>query len=116
VNRILKSRIFYRSKELCRFLQFAVEQKLRNRSVRLKEYLIGVMVFDRGEAFNPGTDPIVRVQARRLRSKLALYYETEGRADSVLIELPCGGYVPVFHLRPINSMETARFHDPIEEG
>jgi serine/threonine-protein kinase len=114
LNRILKSRIFYRSKELCRFLQFAVEQKLRNRSVRLKEYLIGVMVFDRGEAFNPGTDPIVRVQARRLRSKLALYYETEGHTDPVLIELPCGGYVPVFRLRSINSVEPVRFHDPIE--
>lgn len=99
LHRIVKSRIFARSKELCRFLQFAVEQKLRNRSVRLKEYLIGVTVFDRGETFNPGTDPIVRVQARRLRSKLSLYYETEGRADSVVIELPCGGYVPVFRFR-----------------
>ncbi len=100
LHRILKSRIFSRSKELCRFLQFAVEQKLRNRAVRLKEYLIGVTVFERGENFNPGTDPIVRVQARRLRSKLSLYYETEGRADSVVIELPCGGYVPVFQFRP----------------
>src|SRR5258708_3155646 len=99
LHRILKSRIFSRSKELCRFLQFAVEQKLRNRTVRLKEYLIGVTVFERGENFNPGTDPIVRVQARRLRSKLSLYYETEGRADTVVIELPCGGYVPVFQFR-----------------
>ena len=99
LHRILRSRVFTRSKELCRFLQFAVEQKLRNRAVRLKEYLIGVTVFERGETFNPGTDPIVRVQARRLRSKLSLYYETEGRADTVLIELPCGGYVPVFHFR-----------------
>jgi adenylate cyclase len=98
LHRLVKSRIFARSKELCRFLQFAVEQKLRNRSVRLKEYLIGVTVFDRGETFNPGTDPIVRVQARRLRSKLSLYYDTEGRGDAVLIELPCGGYVPVFRL------------------
>jgi serine/threonine-protein kinase len=107
LHRVVKSRIFTRSKELCRFLQFAVEQKLRNRSVRLKEYLIGVTVFDRGETFNPGTDPIVRVQARRLRSKLSLYYETEGRADSVLIELPCGGYVPVFRFRT-DTPQTAR--------
>lgn len=108
LHRVLKSRIFARSKELCRFLQFAVEQKLRNRSVRLKEYLIGVTVFDRGETFNPGTDPIVRVQARRLRSKLSLYYETEGCADSVVIELPCGGYVPVFRFRTSNGTQTAR--------
>ena len=99
LHKILASRTFARSKELCRFLHFAVEQKLRNRSVRLKEYLIGVTVFERGGSFNPGTDPIVRVQARRLRSKLSLYYETEGNADSVVIELPCGGYVPVFRLR-----------------
>lgn len=103
LHKILASRTFARSKELCRFLQFAVEQKLRNRSVRLKEYLIGVTVFERGESFNPGTDPIVRVQARRLRSKLNLYYETEGCADSVLVELPCGGYVPVFRIRPVLS-------------
>ena len=108
LHRVLKSRIFARSKELCRFLQFAVEQKLRNRSVRLKEYLIGVTVFDRGETFNPGTDPIVRVQARRLRSKLSLYYDTEGRADSVVIELPCGGYVPMFRLRTTAAPQAVR--------
>lgn len=99
LHRILKNRLLARSRELCRFLQFAVDQKLRNRTVRLKEYLIGVAVFDRGETFNPGTDPIVRVQARRLRSKLSLYYETDGRADPILIDLPCGGYVPVFRSR-----------------
>jgi len=108
LHRIVKSKIFTRSKELCRFLQFAVEQKLRNRSVRLKEYLIGVTVFDRGETFNPGTDPIVRVQARRLRSKLSLYYDTEGRADLVLIELPCGGYVPVFRFHTSTPPQIAR--------
>jgi adenylate cyclase len=97
--RILASDTFVRSKGLCRFLKFAVEQKLRNQSVRLKEYLIGVTVFNRGEAFNPSADPIVRVQARRLRSKLNLYYETEGCADQVQIDLPCGGYVPVFQAR-----------------
>jgi len=113
LHRVLKSRIFARSKELCRFLQFAVEQKLRNRSVRLKEYLIGVTVFDRGEAFNPGTDPIVRVQARRLRSKLSLYYETEGRGDSVVIELPCGGYVPVFRFRTAVTPQSARVTAPV---
>lgn len=106
LHKILASRTFARSKELCRFLQFAVEQKLRNRAVRLKEYLIGVTVFERGESFNPGTDPIVRVQARRLRSKLTLYYETEGCADSVLVELPCGGYVPEFRLRSAASFVT----------
>jgi adenylate cyclase len=116
LHRILKNRIFSRSKELCRFLQYAVEQKLRNRSVRLKEYLIGVMVFDRGEAFNPGTDPIVRVQARRLRSKLSLYYETDGRTDPVQIELPCGGYVPVFRSRSAAPPKPARIPGVLDRG
>ena len=114
LHKILASRTFARSKELCRFLQFAVEQKLRNRSVRLKEYLIGVTVFERGESFNPGTDPIVRVQARRLRSKLNLYYETEGGADSLLVELPCGGYVPVFRLRSALPAVPIHARTPIE--
>ncbi|HUJ23008.1 MAG TPA: hypothetical protein VLX58_15865 [Bryobacteraceae bacterium] len=108
LEKILRSKAFSRSKELCRFLKFVVEQTLRNRSVRLKEYFIGVTVFERGETFNPGTDPIVRVQARRLRSKLRLYYETEGLGDSVSIELPSGGYVPVFRRRSATRPEPAR--------
>src|SRR5438876_1231919 len=99
LSRILACKIFSRSRDLCRFLRFVVEQTLCNRSVRLKEYLIGVTVFERGESFNPSTDPIVRVQARRVRSKLELYYQTEGRNDPVTIDLPCGAYVPVFRYR-----------------
>ncbi len=116
MHRILKNRIFSRSKELCRFLQFAVEQKLRNRTVRLKEYLIGVAVFDRGEMFNPGTDPIVRVQARRLRSKLSLYYETDGRAEAIVIDLPCGGYVPTFRFRTVTPEKISRTPDKADAG
>ena len=116
LHRILKNRILSRSRELCRFLQFAVDQKLRNRTVRLKEYLIGVAVFDRGETFNPGTDPIVRVQARRLRSKLSQYYETDGRADPILIDLPCGGYVPVFRYRTAVPPKANRIPEPGNAG
>jgi tetratricopeptide (TPR) repeat protein len=99
LSRLVSSKCFARSKDLCRFLRFVVEQTLRNRAVRLKEYLIGFTVFERGENFNPGTDPIVRVQARRLRSKLSQYYETEGWKDTVRIDLPSGRYVPVFRYR-----------------
>ena len=65
----------------------------------LKEYRLGLAVFDRPESFDPGADPIVRVEARRVRTKLAKYYESEGRHDDVVIELPKGGYVPTFHRR-----------------
>lgn len=111
LNRILASHCFSRSKDLCRFLRFVVEQTLRNRAVRLKEYLIGVTVFERGENFNPGTDPIVRVQARRLRAKLAQYYETEGWSDPVRIDLPSGRYVPAFRHRRLPSTSRSAVTD-----
>ena len=55
-------------------------------------------VFDRPSSFDPRTDTIVRVEARRLRSKLKEYYEGEGRGDSVRIDFPKGSYVPTFVL------------------
>jgi TolB-like protein/Flp pilus assembly protein TadD len=76
-----------------------VENALHDPRNRTKEYVIGVEVFDRGSSYNPSTDPIVRIQAGRLRSKLAEYYRTEGEHDPLVIELPKGTYVPVFHER-----------------
>jgi serine/threonine-protein kinase len=58
-----------------------------------------VQVFGKEESFDPRTDPIVRVQARRLRAKLVRYYREEGRADEWIIELPKGGYAPTFKRR-----------------
>jgi hypothetical protein len=99
LSRITASKALVRSKDLCRFLHFAAEQVLSNQGGGLKEYTIGIAVFGRGDAFNPAIDPIVRVQARRLRRKLIEYYGTEGRNDRVLVEMPVGGYVPVFRGR-----------------
>lgn len=81
-----------------RFLTFVVETCLsgKNRPEELKETLIGVAVFDRDAAYDPKTDPVVRVEARRLRSKLQEYYERSGKDDSILIELPKGSYVPAW--------------------
>jgi hypothetical protein len=62
----------------------------------VKEYSLGVEVFGRGEAFDPRTDTIVRVQARRLRSKLKDYYDAEGQTDPIVIELPKGHYGVTF--------------------
>jgi serine/threonine-protein kinase len=61
--------------------------------------VIGVQVFDKDSSFDPRADPIVRVQARRLRARLVRYYREEGGSDAVLIELPKGGYTPVFKNR-----------------
>src|ERR1700728_3231338 len=96
---ILRSRSFIQSHRIRRFLQFVVEESLLGQPHRLKEYLIGLEVFDRREAFDPRVDSIVRVEARRLRYKLDEYYRMEGREDAVRIVLRKGSYVPIFEYR-----------------
>lgn len=98
LNRILDSPTFAKSPRLSRFLLFIVEQTLLGYSAQIKEYQLGLEVFDRGEGFDPRLDPIVRVAARRLRSYLERYYEVEGQHDPVRIALHKGTYVPVFRL------------------
>ncbi len=102
VDKILASRLFARSERLCRFLRFCVEQTLEEKGDQLKEQLVGVEVFDRKGDYDPRTDPIVRVEAMRLRSKLKAYYTSAGRPDCVLIELPKGAYVPSFRMRNVS--------------
>jgi tetratricopeptide (TPR) repeat protein len=97
LQRILKSPALASSPSLCRFLRFIVEETLACRHGSIKEYSLGVKVFGRGDDFNPRLDPIVRVQARNLRARIAKYYATEGVTDAIFIELPKGTYVPVFH-------------------
>lgn len=97
--RILASATFQQSDRLKRFLTFVVREALAGRQADLKEYVIGVRVFRKEEAFDPRTDPIVRVQARRLRTKLARYYRDEGQAEPLIIDLPKGGYAPIFRSR-----------------
>lgn len=86
-------------------LRYLVERTLEGKTDELKEYSLGVDVFGRGAAFDPRADTIVRVQARRLRSRLEEYYNLEGRMDPVLIELPKGHYVVSF--RPAASVNAA---------
>src|SRR3954469_6692117 len=99
LERILTSPTFQQGDRLKRFLKFIVLEAVAGRRHELKEYVIGVQVFGKEESFDPRTDPIVRVQARRLRAKLVRYYREEGRADETVIELPKGGYAPVFKQR-----------------
>jgi TolB-like protein len=94
LDKILSSSTFIRSKRLGRFLRFTVEQCLEGRQGALKEYLVGVEVFNKLETFDPRIDSIVRVEARRLRSKLEKYYLSEGRDDQIIIQFRKGSYVP----------------------
>ncbi len=81
---------------MVRFLRFVVEKALAGETDQLKEYVLGVEVFDRDQSFDPKLDTIVRVEARRLRRKLKEYYESTGIQDLVRIDIPTPGYVPVF--------------------
>ena len=91
--------LFTRSERMVRFLRFAVERVLEDKSNELKEYSIGVEVFDRPESYDPRVDPIVRVEARRLRAKLKNYYESDGRNDPVIIDFATGTYAPEIRFR-----------------
>jgi tetratricopeptide (TPR) repeat protein len=95
LERLLESRLFARSEQLSRLLRFLVEQHLQGRARELKESVVGIEVFGRNPGYNPKFDPIVRTEARRLRARLNEYYETEGKHDSVRIDLPKGRYAPV---------------------
>ncbi len=109
LDRILSSEIFVHAERLSRFLRFAVEQAIQGQGDKLKEYVLGVEVFDRESSYDPRTDPIVRVEAGRLRSKLREYYETHGRDDPILIDLFKGGYAPVFRLQTRKPQESLQF-------
>src|SRR5262249_15375082 len=91
-----ESGIFARNDRLSAFLRFVIEQSLEGREGDLKESVIAIEVFGRKPDYNPKRDPIVRNEASRLRAKLSQYYAEDGKTDPLVIELPRGGYVPVF--------------------
>jgi TolB-like protein len=97
--RISSSDEFRNCPQLQRFLRFAVREALSGRDGGSKERLIGMEVFGRAPDYDAGADPVVRVEARRLRRKLDEYYSRDGRTDPVEIRLPKGGYLPTFDVR-----------------
>lgn len=98
LNRVLASADFSASAQLSRFLRYAVESYIAGETDRLKESAIGVAVFNRAPGYDPKTDPIVRVEARRLRAKLETYYSGPGMLDEMRISLPKGAYCPSFEI------------------
>lgn len=96
LRRIVQSKLFAHSPKKIRFLEFIAEQAMQGNGEKLNEYLIGTEVYDRGPEFDQQKDPIVRVQAHEIRRLLKRYYEEESQSHIVRMELPTGGYVPVF--------------------
>jgi TolB-like protein/tetratricopeptide (TPR) repeat protein len=95
IARITASPGFAGAERMRRFLDFIVNKTIDGEAESLKEYVIGVEVYGRAD-FDPRTDTIVRVEARRLRKKLQEYYAANGRQDQVVVSLPSGSYVPIF--------------------
>jgi adenylate cyclase len=101
LDRILHSVPFQHSRRRQRFLEFIVNKTLAGRGV--KGYDVALEVFGRPETFDPAVDPVVRVEAGRLREKLREYYESDGQGDPIRIDLPKGTYTPQIEFRGENS-------------
>lgn len=97
---MLASEVFRGSPQLAAFLRYVVEATLRGEADRIKGYTIATEALGRDGTFDPQSDPIVRVEAARLRRAISRYYATVGREDVVRIELPLRSYVPIFRVRP----------------
>jgi len=107
VDALVKSRVLHGSESLCRLLRYLADQTLQNPGAPIKEYQIATELFGRPSDFDPHVDSAIRVQAGRLRVKLAEYYASEGAEDPILIELPKGTYSLVFHHQPPNAKPAA---------
>ena len=96
LGRLLASAEFVASDRLKDFLRFVVEHRLAGRADSLKAYTIALEVFGRDSTFDPQTDPVVRMEASKLRRRLERYYLGAGQDDPVRIDIPKGGYAPTF--------------------
>src|SRR6478735_5531865 len=99
LDRILNSGPFHQSQRRQRFLEYLVNETLAGRGERLKGYNVALEVFARPETFDPAVDPLVRIEAARLREKLHEYYWADGRDDPIHIDLPKGSYTPQIEFR-----------------
>lgn len=96
LDHILSGRNFIKSPLLTRFLRFVVERSLDGHANQIKEYTVGIEVFDKPHNFSPQTDASVRIAAIRLRKLLEEHYHEYHSADTIRIHLPKGSYAPIF--------------------
>ena len=99
IEKLVASHALHGSESLCKLLRYLGKQALEHPGTAVKEYQIATEVFGRQADFDPQLDSMVRVQAGRLRTKLAEYYSTEGATDRIVVELPKGSYAVAFHER-----------------
>src|ERR1019366_5956186 len=96
LKEVLQSKSFARAPMMAHLLSYLCERLFAGEASRIKEYSIGLEVFDRGSSFDQDSDSIVRVEANRLRKRLAAYYAGEGAEHRLQIAIPLGQYVPEF--------------------
>ena len=118
LERIVTSEPFRPSAQLQAFLRFVVGATLKGEAERIRAFTIAVEAFGRPEDFDPQSDPIVRVEAARLRRAIELYYNGPGADDPIEIVVPRGGYVPRFRYRGrerrhANARRTNTRHPPL---
>ena len=109
IEKLIASQVLHGSESLCKLLRYLAEHALAHPGSSLKEYQIATEVFGRPLDFDPQHDSTIRVQAGRLRLKLAEYYSSEGAEDDLIVEVPKGTYVVSFHHR---SSTPTRTHFP----
>jgi len=97
---VLSSQEFLRAPRLAHLLSYLCEKLFAGEANQIKEYSIALEVFNRAASFDQDSDSIVRVEANRLRKRLADYYSGEGASHALQITIPVGQYVPRFEIRP----------------
>src|SRR5260370_24717516 len=90
VQRILRSPQFRRAPKLQRFLELVCDYHFQNRSAEISEFTIATQAFGKSPHFDPGEDSLVRVQAREIRRRLREYYQDEGQASRLTLDIPVG--------------------------
>src|SRR5437870_12007733 len=100
LEKLVGSRALHGSESLCKLLRYLANHSLDHPGLSPKEYQIATEVFGRTKDFDPDLDSMGRVEAGRLRTKLAEYYTSEGADDQIMVELPKGTYALAFHPRP----------------
>src|SRR5438128_10567277 len=112
IEKLVASHALHGSESLCKLLRYLGKQALEHPGIPVKEYQIATEVFGRQADFDPQLDSMVRVQAGRLRTKLAEYYSSEGTNDTTIVEVPKGSYAVVIHDRAAVAAHNGSASDP----
>src|SRR3569833_1281017 len=101
---VLNSQEFVRAPRLAHLLSYLCEKSFAGEANQIKEYSIALEVFNRGSSFDQDSDSIVRVEANRLRKRLAEYYAGDGASHTLQITIPIGQFVPRFEVRHLDAV------------